>query len=94
MFKIVDESPKPVRLREEFEAVKEMAKENLNFDWLIIAYSAFLSLIVLITCVIGDAIAVATASLIAVIGLCIFLHVLISLGILCPLRYRILYKRH
>ena len=93
MFKIVDENPKPTRLEKEFKAVKRLAKDNLNFDWLVIAYSAFLSLMVLITLVIGDAIAWLTVSLIIVIGICIFMHVLISLGIIYPLRFRILYKK-
>jgi len=92
MFKIVDESPKPTRTRLEFEAVKGLAKDNFNFTWLVIAYGAFLSLCVIIASVYNDTITLLVASLYGVIGICIVMHVLISLGIIYPGRFKILYK--
>ena len=83
---------KPSRARLEFEAVKGLAKDNLNFDFLVIAYAAFLSLCVLITTVLNDY-TVAAASLVIVIGICITVHVLIKFKLIYPGRFKILYKR-
>ena len=80
------------RLRE-FEAVKGLAKNNFNDYFILISTMALFSLLVLITSVVGDDIAFATATLVVISGSFFILYILAECKLIYPLRFKILYTR-
>ena len=89
MFKIIDENPKPTRLREEFEAVKELTKENFNFDFFLFGFFAIWPLVLLTSIFDNNFLTIFAAGSVVLSGLGFFLYIVNP----APKRYRILYKR-
>ena len=87
MFKIVEE--RPTRLRKEFKAVKEMAKENFNFDFFLFGFFAIWPLVLLISMLDYDFLTIFVAGSVILSGLGFFLYIVNPV----PRRYNILYKR-
>ena len=89
MIKIV----KPSRARLEFEAVKGLERDSFNEGFLYIGLMTLLSLFVLATCIFGELITFATATLVVLSGFFIALYVLGECKLIYPLRFRILYRK-
>ena len=84
---------KPSRARLEFEAVKGLAKDNFNEGFLILGLMAYFSLCVLATCILGELITFATATLVVSSGILFALYLLGECNFIYPKRFKILYKR-
>ena len=88
MFKIVEEHP--TQLEKEFKAVKEMTKENFNFDFFLYGFFAIWPLVLLISMLDYDFLTIFVAGSVVLSGLGFFLYIVNP----APRRYRILYKKH
>ena len=90
MLKII----KPSRARQEFEAVKGLARDSFNEFFMLVGLIAHFSLIVLATYVEGgELITFTAATLVVISGLFFALYWLGECKLIYPLRFKILYKR-
>ena len=91
MFKIVEEHP--TQLEKEFKAVKEMTKENYEFNAFVFVYSFVWFLMLVLSLFDSLLFTLFVAGTVVMMGVSFFYWMLLNVFHIFPKRYRILYKK-